>query len=281
MDVFFLIVWFVLGTIIGSFLNVVILRYNTGFALSGRSGCLSCGKKLEWYELVPVVSYFFLRGKCSLCKSPISIQYPLVEIGTGILFAMSFAAFYTLPTLSNISDLVFYLVIISILMVITVYDIRHTIIPDGLVYAFIIFSLIRIFFIYPIPELFHYPLILELLAGPILFLPFFLLWFVSKGRWMGFGDAKLALGIGFLLGLSAGISAIILAFWIGAIVSLIYLGLGRISESLPVQKYGLSLHLKHLTIKSEIPFAPYLILGTLLVLFFGIDVLHFETLLGI
>lgn len=278
---FFLVVWFVFGAIIGSFLNVVILRYNTGFALSGRSGCLSCGKQLEWYELIPVVSFIFLRGKCRSCESSISWQYPLVEAGTGALFAFTFLSFFNALTVSNISIVAFYLFVISLLVVITVYDIRHTIIPDGLVYAFIAVSFVKLFFTYSLYELTHFPHILDLFAGPLLFLPFFLLWFVSRGRWMGFGDAKLALGIGFLLGIEGGISAIILAFWIGAVVSLVYILLGRIAESAPVKKYALFLHLKHLTIKSEIPFAPYLILGTLLVLFFNIDVFHLESLFGI
>lgn len=266
--------YFIFGTIIGSFLNVVILRYNTGFALTGRSGCLTCGKKLEWYELIPIFSFLFLKGKCSQCKSPISWQYPIVEFLTGALFLFTINAFLTTGSMSNLLEVTYYLFVIALLVIITVYDIRHTVIPDGIVYTFIAVSLIKLFVTYPINELFTYPHILDLFAGPILFLPFFILWFVSKGRWMGFGDAKLALGMGLFLGLKEGISAVIIGFWIGAVVSVIYMVLERISSSTVFEKIGLFLGGKHLTIKSEIPFAPYLILGTLIALFFTVDVFN-------
>lgn len=268
------VLYFIFGTIIGSFLNVVILRYNTGFALTGRSGCLTCGKKLEWYELIPVLSFVFLKGKCSECKSPISCQYPFVEIVTGFLFLLTIHTFLTTGTFWNLVEVAYYLLVVAILTVITVYDIRHTIIPDGLVYTFIVVSFIKIFFDYSLQELLSYPHVLNLLAGPLLFLPFFLLWFVSKGRWMGFGDAKLALGMGFFLGFKEGISAVIIGFWVGALISVIYMTLERILSSTVIQKIGLSLGTKHLTIKSEIPFAPYLILGTLIALFFSVDVFN-------
>jgi leader peptidase (prepilin peptidase)/N-methyltransferase len=100
------------------------------------------------------------------------------------------------------------------------------------------------------------PFFLDIFSGLILFAFFAFLWLVSSGKWMGFGDAKLALGVGWLLGLSGGIMAIMLAFWIGAIVSLSLMGL---------QKLNLS-HLG-LTIKSEIPFAPFIILGLFLEFF--------------
>src|SRR3989338_7047034 len=82
---------FVLGAVVGSFLNVVILRLNTGQSIiSGKSKCFSCAKKLKWYELVPLASFFALRGKCSACMSKISCQYPIVEMFTGFLFLLFF-----------------------------------------------------------------------------------------------------------------------------------------------------------------------------------------------
>jgi len=273
--------YFIFGTIIGSFLNVVILRYNTGFALTGRSGCLSCGKKLQWYELIPILSFLFLRGKCAGCNSKISWQYPLVEFTTGMLFMFTLVNFLDIYNPQSYILTVLYLVIVALLIVIAVYDIRHTIIPDGLVYTFAAVSFIQLFFNYSFYELTHYPHILDLLAGPLLFLPFFLLWFVSRGRWMGFGDAKLAVGIGFLLGLKEGISALVIAFWIGAFVSLVYIMLQKILSSTVIQKTGLFLRLKQLTIKSEIPFAPYLIIGTFLAVFYSLDVFNLYELFGL
>ncbi len=251
MTIFTILTFFILGTIIGSFLNVVILRYNTGVSITGRSGCFSCGKKLEWYELVPILSFLFLRGKCSKCKTKISWQYPLVELATGLLFAFyififvpNFSFYFLIPTS-------YYLVIFSLLIVITVYDLRHKIIPDGLVFTFIGLAFLK---------LFYYTNILDILAGPILFIPFFLLWYLSKGKWMGFGDAKLAIGIGFFMGFAGGVSSIILGFWIGAIAGLLWIGISAM--------FG-----KHIGMKSEIPFAPYLILGMLITFFFHINVI--------
>ncbi|MCR4334262.1 MAG: prepilin peptidase [Patescibacteria group bacterium] len=244
MDFFYLTSFFIFGIIIGSFLNVVILRYNTGVSITGRSGCFSCGKKLEWYELFPILSFLLLQGRCSQCKAKISLQYPLVELFTGFIFA-SYVAFFPIEFFP------YYLTIFSILIIITVYDLRHKIIPDGLVYTFIALSALK---------LFYYTSIFDLLAGPILFTPFFLLWYLSKGKWMGFGDAKLAIGIGFFMGFTEGVSSIILGFWIGAVAGLLWIGISSI--------FG-----KHIGMKTEIPFAPYLILGMLITFFFHINVI--------
>ncbi len=236
------IIFFILGTIVGSFVNVVVLRYNTGLSfISGRSKCFSCGKTLEWYELIPVFSFLFLGGRCATCKSKISLQYPLVELSTGILFALVFLKFG--------STLIFlYLLAISVLVAIFVYDLKHKIIPDGMVLFFDIIAFV--FFLVSGPTLVNF------WAGPTLFAFFAFFWLISGGKWMGLGDAKLALGVGWLLGMSIGISAIMLAFWIGAIVSLILLEL----QKLKISKFGL-------TMKSEIPFAPFIIFALLLELF--------------
>src|SRR3989344_244845 len=89
--IFFSVFVFLFGAVVGSFLNVVILRLNTGQSIvSGRSKCFTCAKKLKWHELLPIVSFVFLRGKCSACKTKISWQYPLVETITGIIFVLLF-----------------------------------------------------------------------------------------------------------------------------------------------------------------------------------------------
>jgi len=200
---------FFLGLIIGSFLNVLVLRYNTGRSVLGKSGCFSCGKKLRAKELFPLLSFFLLGGKCSHCKSKISIQYPLVEFFTGLLFLLTFFI------LKNFSiNLFFYWFVWSLLIVIFVYDIKHKIIPNGLVFLFIALSFVRLLF-FPSSSIY-----LDLITSLSLFSLFAILWLVSSGKWMGFGDAKLVLGIGALLGFEGAFSAIVLSFWIGAIVSL-------------------------------------------------------------
>jgi prepilin signal peptidase PulO-like enzyme (type II secretory pathway) len=239
---------FIFGAIIGSFLNVVAYRYKTGMTMGGRSMCFSCGRTLTWKELFPIFSFIAQQGKCKKCSAKISIQYPLVEAGTGILFALVIYFFPPLSFIQGISTF-FYLLIASILVVILIYDSRHKIIPDALVYSFAFIAFLHLFL--------FAPTLWDFLAGPILALPFYLLWLVSKGQWIGLGDAKLALGIGWTLGLSLGLSAIILAFWIGAIISVLWM----------------FIVLKRFKKRYEIPFGPFLIIGMFIVLFFHVQVL--------
>jgi leader peptidase (prepilin peptidase)/N-methyltransferase len=240
-----LFIIFVLGTIIGSFLNVVVLRYNTGLSIiSGRSKCFSCSKNLHWYELIPLFSFLMLGGKCLGCNSKISYQYFTVEFLTGVIFSGLFLKF------GLVSLLPLYLLIASILIAMSVYDFKHKIIPDGMVFVFIILSFAVLFLTHPLNELLSFPISLDLLAGPMLFAFFAFFWLVSGGKWMGFGDAKLAIGVGFLLGFSGGVYAIMIAFWIGAAVSLILILLQKIK----IAKFKLSF-------KSEVPFAPFIILA--------------------
>lgn len=260
MNILIFVFIFLLGTIIGSFLNVVIYRFNTGKSITkGRSICMTCNHHLRWYELIPVLSFVMQSGRCRRCKSIISHQYPIVELSAGLMFA--FVAFKFLPLLYASIHLYIILVILfvfifSLLLVISVYDLRHKIIPDKLVYLFIFLSFVSIFInTFPLGPIFIIPTLSALLAGPIIALPFVLIWFFSKGRLMGLGDGKLMIGIGFLLGLSSGIFAVILAFWLGTAVSLSLMLASR----------------KRINMKTEIPFAPFLIIGTLISFFFNLD----------
>ena len=186
---------FVFGVVIGSFLNVVILRTGTGLGFGGRSMCLSCGAKLGWGDLVPIISYIFLHAKCRTCDAKISIQYPLVEFTSGVLFFVSVYRFgYSLSTLVLLA-------ILLLLLIILVYDFKHTIIPDWAVFGFIVLSFARSY-----SE--GYIFSNDFWVGPLMFAFFATLWVISDGRWMGFGDAKLALGIGFLLGWDMGLSGL-------------------------------------------------------------------------
>ena len=256
MTAFILIFTFIFGAIVGSFLNVVILRYGTEKPIShGRSGCPDCGKVLHWHELIPIWSFFALGGKCAVCSKPISLQYPLVEAFTGFIFAAT-VYYFGLST-----STAYYLFIESILIVIAVYDFHHKIIPDFFVFLFAVAAFIMAFV--------QGWGMWDILAGPILAAPFALLWLVSRGRWIGLGDSKLALGIGFFLGLAQGVSAIVLAFWIGAAWSIALMAVQKASDAS-----------SRVTMKSEIPFGPFLIAGTLLILFFGWDVLGISLLLN-
>lgn len=248
---------FIIGAIIGSFLNVAGLRFNSGLTLFGRSSCYHCGKKLSPTELVPILGFLFLKGRCAGCKAKISWQYPLIEIWTGLIFATT----YNLPF--TIAHKVILLAVFSIYTVILIYDFRHKIIPDSLVYASTLLSLAIPLFIYEY-------LLIDWLSGPTLFSFFALIWLLSRGRAMGFGDAKLALSVGILLGASAGFSAIILAFWIGAVFGIILL-LKKPKDTTIKSGFQISL-------KSEIPFAPFIVLGAWLALIFNVDLLHVSLL---
>lgn len=251
------IIFFVFGTIIGSFLNVVILRFNTHKTFGGRSACMSCQEKLKARDLIPVLSYCVLGGRCRNCKTQISIQYPIVEIISGLIFAFLFIKYSFLfysSTLDFAFTYAFYATVFSIILVIATYDIKHKIIPDTLslflgIITFLGLFLFDAYGFYP-----HVPSISQFFAGFVMALPFALLWLVSKGAWMGLGDAKVAIGLGFLLGMSRVLTGMVLAFWSGAIIGLVLMFFSK--------KYN---------IKSEIPFAPFLMLGTLIAFLFDIQ----------
>ena len=229
----FYIFVFIFGTIVGSFLNVLVLRYNTGVsAMRGRSFCFSCGKKLGPLELVPVFSFLFQKGKCTGCESKISWQYPVVEALTGLLFVGVFMKYSgAIGLLYDTWYIALSLIVMAVLVSITVYDFKHKIIPDGLTVTFGILALLKILADYflmtnPAGEI-KLHIITFLLAGPILALPLFFIWLISHGRWMGLGDPKLVLCIGWFLGPVYGLSAVILSFWSGAIYGLILMGLSK------------------------------------------------------
>jgi len=237
---------FILGSVIGSFLNVIILRYDTGQSvIKGRSQCSNCQKKLKWYELIPLLSFLIQKGRCRSCKSKISIQYPIVEILTGIIFLLIFSA---QGGQFSIFKIVYFWVVFSLLIIIAVYDLKHQIIPDIFVYLFIFFAFWNLGFDWNLKIG-----IWNFLAGIIFFAFFGSIWLVSRGNWMGLGDAKLALGIGWLLGLFKGILALLLSFWTGALIGIFLLFFFK----------------KEYNLKSRIPFGPFLILGIIIAFFFG------------
>ncbi len=124
------------GLIIGSFLNVLILRRSI-LSVGGRSACMSCEHELSWYELIPVFSWIALRGRCRSCGSSISVQHPLVEAATAALFVVIGMSGYALDPVAALLALA----IVSLLVAIAAYDIRHTIIPDSWGYTFAVLAL--------------------------------------------------------------------------------------------------------------------------------------------
>jgi prepilin signal peptidase PulO-like enzyme (type II secretory pathway) len=284
------IYFFLLGLIIGSFLNVIILRFNTGKTIKGRSACMSCKTKLTWKELIPVCSFLFQKGRCKTCKTKLKWQYPLVELATGLLFVLNFYVWvqHAVSYTHFVLGFAITTCILTFFVIIFVYDMRHKIIPDlfsltawGLSIVFVLTMLVI-----PakagIPGSNHWisafaPMtifgsgvtntgleimtLLNLSAGLIFYLTVYLIWKLSKGRMIGLGDAKLLLSIGTVLGIVYGLSSIFISVWIATIYA-IYILL----------KHNLSKKGKHITMKTEIPFGPFLIIGFLIVYFTNIDV---------
>jgi len=219
---------------------------------------MSCRSRLRWYELIPLISFVVLWGRCKNCKTKISAQYPLVEFITGLIFACLFLKFrnvFYYNTLLFTLTYAYYAIMFSLLIIVAAYDLRHKIIPDALSLIFGVLAFAGLFLFAGSSFLLHVPTILEFLSGLLIGLPFALLWIISGGTWMGLGDAKLALGLGWFLGLAKALPALLIAFWSGAIIGIMFVILRK--------GYGM---------KSEIPFAPYLIFGASLAFFFD---LHF------
>lgn len=257
---------FIFGLIIGSFLNVVVLRMGSGRTLGGRSRCMSCGKVLKWYMLIPIFSYLFLRGRCAYCKAKMSLQYPIVEAGTGLLVLMA-ATHYGISVFNlepfTTARFIVDAIALATLVVISAYDLRHKIIPDQLSLIFAFAGLaaltLRLFagdFPSLMPIFVSVPRWIDVLAAPLLSLPLAAIWYFSKGKAMGLGDAKLVWGVAWFLGLLGGLSGLIFAFWIAAVPSIVLL----------ISRKG-GMH-------TEIPFGPFIALATILVYFFGWNVLN-------
>ena len=251
----------ILGLIIGSFLNVFLYRFHTGKSLNGSSHCLSCRVRLYWYELVPLVSYIVLLGRCRTCSSYIPSRYFLVEILTGLAFWL--AATSPFPILLQAIIAIFF----SVLILILIYDLAHTIIPDEFVLALVGLAFLQISYqVYFGGTIWDFGF--ALLSGLAAAGPFVFLWVISQGRWIGLGDAKLAFPLGMMVGLYGVVSLVILSFWLGAAISLILIGIQKLLKR---GQIDLRITGRALTMKSEIPFAPFLILAFLAVFLLHID----------
>ncbi len=242
---------FLLGISIGSFLIVLIyrLKKSENFLVS-RSFCPKCHHKLFWYDLIPLFSFFLLKGKCRYCKKSISFHYLLVEFLTGVLLCF---IFYKLEI--NFLFFIYFSIISLLLILIFFYDLKYYIIPNVAVYSLIIltfaFNIFLVFF--PEVSIFapKYSILNTIFAALGASFCFFLIFLLSKGKWLGFGDVKLVFFMGLFLGFPKILIAIFLASFIGSIIGLVLIALG---------KKGL---------KSEIPFGPFLITGTYFALFWG------------
>ncbi|MEK9135255.1 MAG: prepilin peptidase [Patescibacteria group bacterium] len=238
---------FVFGLMVGSFLNCVIYRLEQGKSfLRGRSFCPNCKHQLSWQDLIPIFSFLILGGKCRYCSQKISWQYPLVELFTGIIFLS------ILLTNSNIYAMAYLLLVSCFFIIIFVYDLKHYIIPDK-----VVFPAIGVALAY---DLLRFDLLgrSNLLASAFGAAGFFLaIVLISRGKGMGIGDIKLAFLMGLFLGWPNIIVALFLAIFLGAIM-----GIGLIISGKK-------------TLKSEVPFGPFLTIGAFSALFWGEKIINF------
>ena len=244
---------FILGVSVGSFLNVLIDRLPREESfLIGRSYCESCKTRLRWYDLIPIFSFVILKAKCRYCRSRISYYYPVVELTTGFLFV---AVLFLIGGFSinfiTIINLIYYLFIMSGLIVIFFTDLKYGIIPDKVIYPAV--AIASLFLIANHQS----PVANRVFSAIGAFLFFLLIFLVTRGRGMGFGDVKLAFLIGLILGFPKIVVSLYVAFLTGALVSIILI-LGK------KKKFK----------GSTIPFGPFLAIGTLIALFWGDVVLQ-------
>jgi leader peptidase (prepilin peptidase)/N-methyltransferase len=227
-----------------------------------RSRCLHCGYTLRWYDLIPLVSWLALRGKCRECRKPIGIMEPLIELGTALFFLLSFIFWpYDLHTGLQIASLIVWLISGVGLAIMFAYDTRWFLLPDRVNFAVIGLGLVSaILMIIQNPN----PLSATLnVIGSVFVLSgiYLVLYLISKGRWIGFGDIKLGLGLGLLLG-----------DWELAIIGLFFANLIGCLIVVPLMATG------KLKRTSRVPFGPLLITGVIVAKLVGVGIAEFYAL---
>lgn len=253
MELFILLFLFLIGSCFGSFTNVVVDRLpQKKSLLHPPSHCDNCHKRIARYDLIPVLSFLILSGKCRYCKHTLSRRMFLVEVLSGLV------CLYLLTSFLPVQGFFFFLVFL-IILAISLIDLQIGIIPDELLVLLGVLSLVYLLLFFPFSFVTH------LITGFISFAFFLLIFLITRERGMGFGDVKYAFFIGFLLSPFSAVAAFYIAFLTGAAISII-LVIGKIKK------------LKG----STIPFGPFLSLGFIVSLLYGEYIVRFcRTFLGI
>lgn len=243
-------IFFVAGTLFGSFINAAAWRIHRGESVvTGRSRCTRCEAQLAWYDLIPVLSWLWLRGRCRYCGEFISRRYPAIEIITGGLFAWSYLVWdFTTPYAAL--NLGFWLAILVGLVLLADYDTRWMLLPDKVLLHLLAVAVVQQVTVTIATGQFR-GAIDAALAATLASLFFYGLFAYSRGRWMGGGDVKLVFLMGLVLGLANTLIALLIAFNVAALVSLTLIALRKMSR------------------KDHIPFGPFLIGGTVVAMFYG------------
>ena len=246
---------FVFGLIYGSFLNVVVYRYDDWISIARtRSHCRECKTNLGPLDLIPVLSYIMLRGKCRYCQKPISIQYPIVELVTALLFVAGYNLIFTemgLQLTQGAFAFAFYILVIGAMIAVFCHDLMEMMIPDSLSNILLICAAIFMIILGKPREAF-----IGALVGLI---PIALIVYPSKGKWMGEGDVKLAASLGILSGFPGSIIFLGSSFVIGGLFGGLLMIFGKAKA------------------KTAVPFGPFLIFGALIAIFYGQAIIDWYT----
>jgi leader peptidase (prepilin peptidase) / N-methyltransferase len=251
-----IIIFFIPGLMIGSFLNVLVYRLRVAEDLFfDRSRCPHCKKTISWFDNIPLLSFILLKFRCRNCKEKISWQYPLVELSAGILFAAIGAKYFLAGDPSSWIITLYFLGVTAFFTAIFVYDWLYMEIPEILIWPAVVWSLAFNVVTDWNRNSFHGDLLniatySGILAAAAAFVFFFLLSTLSREKWMGMGDAYLAIFLGLVLGWPQILLAMFFSFFIGSIYGIIMILLGKKK------------------MKSQVPFAPFMVLGALTALFF-------------
>ena len=249
-----IILWlFVLGLIFGSFINALVWRVrNKKDWVKERSVCVHCKHELQARYLIPVISWLWLKGKCAYCKKTISWHYPVIELATGLVFALSYIAWQRdFSSLVHILLFVLWLKIAVLLIALLLYDLKWMLLPDRFVASVTVLTLVYVAVLAVNAS--SGRTALQALGGGLgLFSLFWAIFQVSKGRWIGGGDVKLAFSLGLLAG--SALNAMLLLFLasiLGTVVALPLLIMHKAKA------------------QTKLPFGPFLIAATFIVFFWG------------
>lgn len=283
---------FIIGICLGSLTKAIADRSLTKRTFWGRSYCEKCKKKLAWYDLFPIFSYLFLKGRCRYCKAKLSLEYPLIELLMGFLTAGIFGKF--IPSgifelswqnqLLVLLGVIFYCVVVIVLIAVFITDFKTGYIPDRITYPAIwlvliyllTLSLFKIFLLFkalanspvgihllPPHSNYFYIHALDLsrslffgsLMAFVLGMFFYLLILVTRGKGMGGGDLKLGVFLGLAFGFPYSLVVLMLSFLLGSLFGISSILAGK-------KKFG-----------QTIPFGPFLSLGGIISIFWGSEIL--------
>lgn len=264
---------FIIGACLGSFANATMTRLNA-LSLWSRSKCLSCGTAIYNRDNIPIVSYILRMGRCRHCHSRYSSRYLWVELLMGLVGLIVWDKSYVIgaPMYMSIISYALYMSLFTILLAISLYDIKHKIVPTQLSSALIINGLLLILWrLYGgnnqfglMANTIEHNAFIELLGGVLTALPYATLFIFSRGRWVGFGDVLVYLGVGWGLGLVAGLYTFLYSVWVAGLFTLVW--------------YMTSATRKGF-MKIEIPFAPFIAIAALLAYTYSMDILGIHNVL--